>query len=168
MPDLPKPTNEGPPVNRNSVEGYTMLKGIYVYLDDAPTGTMDDNGVLEFTARMSAVEIVSIQSTPPWPAEGVPDEFGNDYALPGFSAIAKILANNRVGRLHGFSGKAGTHAVEVGRQRPYSHLFSDEAVDYPITLMLLNRGKDGVWCKTGMAVVEAAFLSTWNRKMVRV
>lgn len=169
MPSMPIATNRGAPVVMvpDQREGYKMVEDHTWSLNDAPKGFMDNDGFMQFTARLSKVTVSNIASRPRSDLEQV-------GAYPGFFHVANITDSDNKKTSAGFAGNAGTHAAVVGNARNYRHLFNgpDENNDGALSalLMLLKENDHGRWHKTGMAMVPLPFVSKckWDLKQIWV
>jgi hypothetical protein len=150
--------------------------GHSLYLDCTPSGTLDEDGFLEFTAPISAISIdilSAIQETHRHLEDDTP------FKLSSGTTKARITANNSQVET-GFAGKVGTHAVVIGKMRTYAYLDDGSGRSHGHWLMLVNRLEDDLnvnttverWHKTGMTIVEpnveTDFLRGWERKKIWV
>ena len=153
---------------------HKMVGPLPTYLNYTPTGTLDKDGFIEFTAPMSAVKVDILP--------GKHDmhlhlEGDIPFKLYGGTTTARITSNNSQVET-GFSGEVGTHAVDIGRMRTYAYLDDGSGRSHGHWLMLIKRleGDENAtverWHKTGMIIVgtsvEGTFLQGWERKKIQV
>ncbi|KAG1719175.1 heterokaryon incompatibility protein-domain-containing protein [Suillus lakei] len=170
LPFIPGEAEDGIPVVKPGEPCSSLLKDVGEWqLVDAPQGVMGDSGSIQFTSPVSGVTIGSI--------EPLEHSCTRDYGPPGFRSITEITVKhpNRTqssSKAH-FTGKAGTHAVVIGRGKlvefgGYAPGFMDESNYDWVVLMVLKQRADGGWYKTGLATVKPEFIRSWNKQTVQV
>src|SRR5882762_8458213 len=154
-----------------------MAGPLSTYLDCTPSGTLNKDGFMEFTAPMSAVSVTILSRT-----EGTHPHLEDDtlFEHDGGTTRAQITANNSHVETC-FAGEVGTHAVVIGRMRTYACLDDGSGHSHGYWLMLIKRhedddGNESVdserWHKTGMSMVDMGvahhFHQSWKRKKIRI
>ena len=142
-----------PSVNHESALGIPGVKAFKLLgpMDSAwvqgPEGTIDDDGIVTFTAPISPVKTLRCQV----PLTAFPE------SLRKFAVDIKV-ERLRVG--YGFERSIGTtHATVVGQTQ-----FADSYGGYVI--MLLKEGNENRWYKTGMGVIKHE--AEWPSQCIRV
>ena len=178
MPSFPCSASKDIPmveISRSCLEwAHEMVGPFNTYLDFASSGTLDEDGYMEFTAPVSAVSIDTLSGNP---KTHLHLEYDTPPTLDDRIMAAWITANDSQVEI-ALSGEVGTHAVDIGKMQTYAYL--DDRTSHGHWLMLVTEvegddaGKAVVnkWHKTGMAIlkadVEEQFLRGWERKKIRI
>jgi Heterokaryon incompatibility protein (HET) len=161
LPELPVANVEGSALFQISdelAEAESFMRGLDWYLKDAPTGVVDDNGTIEFTAPMSCIAVK-------------PHPFQSKYDIDwGFDSLAVITVDGKEYQESEafFAGEIGTHAIVVGRICQFMLPATSARADpRDVVLMLVKPSRDA-WHKTGMAAVSTNLAKSWQPTSVRV